>query len=137
MNNAATIDECQRPVFPVERLVGRVLHLTLKKKWFDQIASGVKREEYREIKPYWTKRLCQGQHYTHVQFRNGYRPDSPTMLAELESVHAGHGIPAFGAPPERVYVLRLGKVRMTANAVAQPRICRSEAKANTSAAAHG
>jgi hypothetical protein len=25
----------------------RILHLTLKKKWFDMIASGEKREEYR------------------------------------------------------------------------------------------
>lgn len=35
----------------------RVLNLTLKKKWFDMIASGEKKEEYREIKPYWIKRL--------------------------------------------------------------------------------
>ena len=31
----------------------RVLHLTLKKKWFDMILSGEKKEEYREIKSYW------------------------------------------------------------------------------------
>ena len=31
------------------------LHLTLNKKWFDMILSGEKTEEYREIKPYWTK----------------------------------------------------------------------------------
>lgn len=33
------------------------LNLTLKKKWFDMIASGEKKEEYREIKPYWMNRL--------------------------------------------------------------------------------
>ena len=33
------------------------LHLVLKGKWYDMIASGVKTEEYREIKPYWEKRL--------------------------------------------------------------------------------
>ena len=33
------------------------LHLTLNKKWFDMILSGEKTEEYREIKPYWIKRL--------------------------------------------------------------------------------
>lgn len=37
----------------------KVLHLTLKKKWFDMILSGEKKEEYREIKPYWIKRLIQ------------------------------------------------------------------------------
>ena len=35
----------------------RILHLTLKKKWFDMIASGGKIEEYRDIKPYWCSRL--------------------------------------------------------------------------------
>lgn len=35
----------------------RVLKLTLKKKWFDMFLSGQKKEEYREIKDYWTKRL--------------------------------------------------------------------------------
>lgn len=35
----------------------KILHLTLKKKWFDMIALGEKKEEYREIKPYWVKRL--------------------------------------------------------------------------------
>lgn len=38
----------------------RILHLTLKKKWFDMIASGEKKEEYREIKPYWISRLVDG-----------------------------------------------------------------------------
>lgn len=33
------------------------LHLVLKGKWFDMIADGTKKEEYREIKPYWAKRL--------------------------------------------------------------------------------
>ena len=33
------------------------LKLTLKKKWYDLIKSGVKFHEYREITPYWLKRL--------------------------------------------------------------------------------
>lgn len=36
---------------------GRNLHMTLKKQWFDMIASRFKPEEYREVKAYWTKRL--------------------------------------------------------------------------------
>jgi hypothetical protein len=34
-----------------------VLHLTQQKKWFDMTAEGIKKEEYRQIKPYWVKRL--------------------------------------------------------------------------------
>ena len=37
----------------------KTLKLTLKKQWFDMILSGEKKEEYREIKPYWTKRLLE------------------------------------------------------------------------------
>ena len=33
------------------------LHLNLHKKWFDMILSGEKKEEYREVNPYWAYRL--------------------------------------------------------------------------------
>ncbi len=34
------------------------LTLSLKKEWFDLIKSGVKLEEYRELKEFWYSRLC-------------------------------------------------------------------------------
>lgn len=34
-----------------------MLTLPIKKKWFDMIVSGEKREEYREIKPYYDSRF--------------------------------------------------------------------------------
>jgi len=34
-----------------------ILYLNLKKKWFDMVLSGEKKEEYRDLKPYWLKRL--------------------------------------------------------------------------------
>lgn len=37
--------------------MGNTLHLILKKKWFDMILSGEKKEEYRDIKDYWVNRL--------------------------------------------------------------------------------
>ena len=37
--------------------MSKTLHLVLKAKWYDMIERGEKREEYREIKPYWEKRL--------------------------------------------------------------------------------
>lgn len=39
----------------------KILFLPLKKKWYDMIESGIKTEEYREIKPYWEKRLVDYQ----------------------------------------------------------------------------
>lgn len=37
------------------------LQLSLKKQWFDLTASGVKTEDYRELTPYWIKRLMSKQ----------------------------------------------------------------------------
>ena len=34
-----------------------MLIFNLKKEWFEKIKSGEKTHEYREVKPYWTKRL--------------------------------------------------------------------------------
>lgn len=42
----------------------KILHLTVKKKWFDMIASGEKTEEYREIKSYWVNRLIAPKNFT-------------------------------------------------------------------------
>ena len=36
-----------------------ILNLVLKNKWYDLIESGIKKEEYREIKQFFIKRFCQ------------------------------------------------------------------------------
>lgn len=91
------------------------LNITLKKKWFDMIASGEKKEEYREIKPYWTKRFL-GHHnqlnpFFHVIARNGYRPDSPEIVWVHEGIEIGEGKPEWGAEPGKQYfVLKIGEL---------------------------
>lgn len=64
----------------------RVLYLTLKKKWFDRIRSGKKKVEYRQVKPYWIKRLFDEDGvirvWDEVHFRNGYGKDKPLVIAE-------------------------------------------------------
>ena len=37
--------------------MGKMLILPLKKKWFDLIKAGVKKEEYREIKPHYIRQF--------------------------------------------------------------------------------
>ena len=85
----------------------KVLHLPLKAKWYEMIESGVKKEEYREVKPYWLKRLAEGQIYTHVKFSYGYT--KRVMTFEIESITMGTGKIEWGAPTEDVFVIRLGK----------------------------
>lgn len=91
----------------------RTLHLNLKKKWFDMIASGEKKEEYREDKYYWRKRLVfdpKGRPKT-ITFSNGYAKDRRQMVVELKSVYHSLGIVEWGAPEGvPVYILNLGKI---------------------------
>ena len=68
----------------------KVLHLTLKKEWFDQILSGEKTSEYREYKQFWITRLMNNngsfKHYDVIHFKNGYHKDAPTMLIEFKGI---------------------------------------------------
>ena len=63
----------------------RILHLTLLRKWFDLIASGKKTKEYREIKPYWNKRLV-GKEFDEIHFKNGYSKNAPFMRVEWKGL---------------------------------------------------
>lgn len=47
-----------------------VLYLNLKRKWFDMIVFGEKKEEYREIKFYWIRYF--GGIYIRIKGRNYY-----------------------------------------------------------------
>lgn len=86
----------------------KVLHLTLKKKWFDMIASGEKKEEYREIKMYWAKRLLKD--YDAILFRNGYGKNVPSFMVEYRGITQGYGRSDWGGDGNKVYILHLGKI---------------------------
>jgi len=68
----------------------KVLHLSIMRRWFDEILSGQKKVEYREATPYWTNRL-EGKHFDEVKFRNGYRKDSPTMRVKIVNIRKAAG----------------------------------------------
>lgn len=95
--------------------MGKVLQLTLKKKWFDLIKSGVKKEEYREIKRYWETRfavmLVNKQHYDAILFKNGYSKNAPRFTIELKGIRIGTGKSEWGAEKDKKYfVLELGEI---------------------------
>ena len=77
----------------------RILHLTLKREYFDAIASGVKRDEFRLVKPYWTKRL-EDRIFDEIHFRNGYSQDSPFMKVRCRWIRKG----------QTYYVISLGEI---------------------------
>lgn len=86
--------------------MSKILYLPLKKEWYEMIERGEKTEEYREIKPYWNKRLI-NRKYTHVKFSYGYT--KRTMTFEIERITIGAGNPKWGAPFEFVFIIKLGK----------------------------
>lgn len=86
-----------------------MLILPIKKKWFDMILSGDKKEEYREIKPYWTKRFDNlfpfGQYDGYeekIMFRNGYSKSSPSFIAKC-TLSVGTGKEEWGAEKDKKY----------------------------------
>ncbi|MGB0991718.1 MAG: ASCH domain-containing protein [Akkermansiaceae bacterium] len=88
-----------------------LLHMTLKRQWFDMILSGEKKEEYRELKEYWITRLSDpSKGYTHIKFRNGYSKECPWMIVELKEITSGYGKPRWGCPVSECIILKLGEV---------------------------
>lgn len=69
----------------------KTLTLPLKKKWFDLIKAGVKKEEYRKIKPFWIKRLleCTEHDLDAIWDTFAAFPDTTKQLnMELEDLNA-------------------------------------------------
>ena len=83
-----------------------MLTLPIKKKWFDMIKSGEKKEEYREIKPYYTSRFnnATADDFNYVVFRNGYSPFSPDIKCRCK-LRIGQGKEEWGAEPNKEYYI--------------------------------
>lgn len=112
--------------------------MPIKKKWFDLIASGEKKEEYRERKPYWARRLVGNWHQynnnsvfyrgdyilpfgvKHVEFRNGYSKNAPTVIVELLGLEVKEPNPEWCEPEMEgglFFALKLGEIISTYNLV--------------------
>lgn len=86
------------------------LKLTLKKQWFDMISRGIKKEEYRQIKPYFQVRL-ENKEYDRVIFINGYNRNSPRVTLEYLGYRIGEGKKEWGAiENEKYYIIMLGEI---------------------------
>jgi len=94
------------PNAPSPQLPDLVLHL--KKEYFEQIKSGVKKEEYREMTPYWFSRLF-GKKYRNIILVSGYPKGlagaiiRPYRGYELKTIE--HEL--FGPLPVLVYAIQI------------------------------
>ena len=91
----------------------KTLHLTLFRRWFIDILEGTKTEEYREIKPFWAKRLS--QQYDTVTFRNGYAKDAPLMVVEFKGMEIKTIYHPIHHKPMTVFAVKLGRIIETKN----------------------
>ena len=109
-----------------------MITLLIKKKWFDMIRSGEKKEEYREIKPYYITRFLKAMRFPKsyakdinsiswfigelekniplftsniiVCLKNGYHKDAPTLNCKCR-LRVGYGKEEWGAEPEVKYFI--------------------------------
>ena len=84
--------------------------LPIKKRWFDMIVSGEKKEEYREIKPNYDTRfkkifgLAYKDKTAEIIFRNGYSKVSPEIKCKCR-LRIGQGKKEWGAEPNKEYYI--------------------------------
>lgn len=111
----------------------KTLQLSLKKKWFDMIKAGIKKEEYRECSDYWINRFqklcrefefyffgshpncinerrvmesCSGLKCNRIVFTLGYpKADDTERRLEFKNpkIRIGEGRPEWGAEPDKLY----------------------------------
>ena len=95
----------------------KTLTLSLKKKWFEMIKDGVKKEEYREINRYWIARLVAAMvpltgtvlsftTFDLLVFTIGYPKAGDTerrLTFKNPKIRIGTGRPEWGAEPGKQY----------------------------------
>jgi len=87
----------------------KILYLNIYRKWFDAIASGKKKVEYRRVCDHWKSRLLnrdgKPKNFDYVIFRNGFQKQAPELKVEFKNLfelsHPSE-MPTFG--------IRLGEV---------------------------
>ena len=106
------------------------IRLTLKSTWYRLVGSGMKLEEYRDIKPYYCSRLCENydpkkydcQHCAKsycqpvpsskmAHFTLGYPANTETyrhLFVKIKGMRKGYGKWIWGAPGSRkVFIIEL------------------------------
>lgn len=105
----------------------KIIDLVLEYKWYDMIASGEKKEEYRKATLYWIRRTCPHKQMCHIKkctlplqnsslevydairFHRGYTRTN--MLVEVNRLRFGEAShPEWGAPSESCFIFELGKI---------------------------
>ena len=90
----------------------RILHLHLKRTWWQQIRDGIKTTELRRVTDYWRRRLV-GQVYDEIHLHCGY-PKKGDTSRTLRRYWRGHFTVTvkheeFGGEPTEVFCIDVSK----------------------------
>lgn len=109
-----------------------MIRYPIKSVWFEMCISGVKGEEYREIKPYWEARYrnelgdeamdrIMNNHATSTEFEGlyhvGYSRNAPFFVTK-QTLHVGKGKEEWGAEKGKLYFVAtfIGKKEVVCSA---------------------
>jgi|SRR5271156_1496018 len=119
IRNAATLTKRQikravKAFTPLHRIT-----TTIQRHWLDQILTGKKKIEYRELKPYWYKRLggttCAIEVPFELRLINGMSKKAPEATVLIKKVDIGTQQPFDGYFDGLVYRLHIGKILSVKN----------------------
>lgn len=93
-----------------------ILSLVLKGKWYDMIANGIKKEEYRDNKLFWRTRFSNVIFKSRnedvpmvVAFSRGYQKQDMFYIVDKTLYADGSDHPEWGEPETPHFVISLGE----------------------------
>lgn len=93
-----------------------ILPLVLNGEWYDMIASGEKKEEYRDAKRFWRTRISNVIYKAHnedksivVAFSRGYKKQDMFFVADRILCAEGSNHPEWGEPETLHYIIGFGE----------------------------
>lgn len=99
-----------------------MLTLPIKKKWFDMIRTGEKKEEYRTRNDYYYTRFkkivdkIENGEEQYILLRNGYSSNSPTLKIKVDDIVIGGGREEWGfISPVMCFVIKIASVEEIKN----------------------
>jgi hypothetical protein len=84
---------------------------TIKREWLTKIADRTKRVEYREINPYWTKRLSGVKPPFLLRLINGMQPKAPEITVVVTKVRKNSRLGRFELVLRKIVELKHWSVK--------------------------
>jgi len=85
-NHSANDGEFRRELQSPPNMSRDRMTTTIEREWLAQIVAGTKKIEYRQIKPYWTRRFAKGSVPFELRLLNGMNPPVPEVTVLIHRI---------------------------------------------------